>query len=75
MYDVAEKLKDVKGATELPESLEDINLEELKTEFAGMKELVGKIRTSDYDKLPAEMQELDLEELETEFDGFKDTVE
>jgi hypothetical protein len=73
MKDMSDKLKSVKTTHELPESLEDVDFEEIRDEFDQMKDLIGKMKDYPYERLPEQMKDVDFDGLETQF-GEMETV-
>jgi hypothetical protein len=70
MKQVADKMSAIKTTHEMPESLEEVDFEELKTEFEGMKDLATKFKNYDTNKLPDSIKQLDFTQIETDFTNF-----
>jgi hypothetical protein len=67
MKETADQLKTVKTHYEMPESLEDVDFEEVRREFVDMTDLAKTFRMMRTDKMPDQLKDLNFQDLEADF--------
>jgi hypothetical protein len=75
MKDTSDRLKTVKTNHDIPESLEDVNFNEMKEEFTVMAELSKKLREMQPTDLPAAFMTVNFQDVEADFEAMKTTAD